>query len=111
MGDLTWLVEAVAERLQAVVPTGFPIWVEEGRATWVEDPSASLRIQRVAEALMSDVQDAIAEELRRPWPGDRTMPMPAAEIRGGQLHLWFGERDSPTLVLRPIQLPRDAAIG
>jgi hypothetical protein len=111
MEDLAWLVEAVAERLRAVAPPQFPITVEEGRATWIEDPSAALRIQRVAEALMSDVQDEVAEELRQPWPGDRTMPIPSAEIRGGQLHLWFGEPDSPTLVLEPIQLRPEAALG
>jgi hypothetical protein len=33
------------------------------------------------------------------------MPMPGAEIRGGELHLWFGERDSPVLQLEPIPLP------
>lgn len=63
-------------------------------------------IETAAEAVMSDVQDEVAEQLRVPWPGDRTMPLPEAEIRKAELHLWFGDRGAPTLVLPPIPLPQ-----
>jgi len=34
----------------------------------------------------------------------RVRPLPTAEVEGGFLRLWFGDRDRPALELEPIDL-------
>jgi hypothetical protein len=50
------------------------------------------------------LQDYVAEATHDPWPGQRTMPDPQAEVRGSVLHLWYGPADAPVLACEPIPL-------
>ena len=64
-------------------------------------------IASVVLSALSDVQDALAIELRTPWPADaHRQPMPNVRVVAGDLHLWFGDDRSPVLVLAPIALAR-----
>ena len=64
-------------------------------------------IASVVLSALSDVQDAIAIELRTPWPADaHRQPMPNARVVAGDVHLWFGDDRSPVLVFTPIALAR-----
>ena len=64
-------------------------------------------IASVVLSALSDVQDAIAIELRTPWPADaHRQPMPNARVVAGDVHLWFGDDRSPVLVFAPIALAR-----
>lgn len=68
----------------------------------------------VGELVLSDVQDRVARDLKTGWPpsypghpveasgGD--LPLPETAIVGDELHLWFGEKGFPALVLDPIPL-------
>jgi hypothetical protein len=50
------------------------------------------------------LQDYIAEATHDPWPGERTMPEPHAEVRGSMLHLWYGAADDVVLACQPMPL-------
>jgi hypothetical protein len=53
---------------------------------------------------LDTLQDYVAEATHDPWPGQRTMPEPQAEVRGSMLHLWYGDADDPVLACEPIPL-------
>ena len=62
-------------------------------------------IASVALSALSDVQDAIALELRTPWPADaHQQPMPNVRVMDGRLYLWFGDVRSPVMMFEPIVL-------
>ena len=64
-------------------------------------------IASVVLSALSDVQDAIAIELRTPWPADaHRQPMPNVRLVAGDIHLWFGDERSPVLVFAPIALAK-----
>ena len=71
-----------------------------------------MEYQGAAEACVADaarhaldaLQDYIAEATHDPWPGQRTMPEPHAQVRGSTLHLWYGTADDPVLACEPIPL-------
>jgi len=64
-------------------------------------------IASVVLSALSDVQDAIAIELRTPWPADaHRQPMPNVRLVAADIHLWFGDERSPVLVFAPIALAR-----
>jgi hypothetical protein len=50
------------------------------------------------------LQDYIAEAIHDPWPGQRTMPEPHAQVRDSALHLWYGPADDVVLACEPILL-------
>ncbi len=61
----------------------------------------------VAAQALDELQDYIDEASHDPWPGTRTPPRPFAEMRGAELHLWYGGPDvnSPAiLACQPIPL-------
>lgn len=65
----------------------------------------------VARHALDVLQDYIAEAAHEPWPGQRVMPEPRAQVRGTQLHLWYGGPDDVVLACEPISLagPADAS--
>jgi len=64
-------------------------------------------IASVVLSALSDVQDALAIELRTPWPADaHRQPMPNVRLVAADIHLWFGDERSPVLVFAPIALAR-----
>jgi hypothetical protein len=64
-----------------------------------------MQIASVALSALSDVQDAIALELRTPWPGEaRQQPMPSVRVVDERLYLWFGDDRSPVMMFEPLAL-------
>ena len=62
-------------------------------------------IASVALSALSDVQDAIALELRAPWPGEtHQQPMPSVRVVDDRLYLWFGDDRSPVMMFEPLVL-------
>jgi len=62
-------------------------------------------VASVALSALSDVQDAIALELRAPWPGEtHQQPMPSVRVVDDRLYLWFGDDRSPVMMFEPLAL-------
>jgi hypothetical protein len=67
-------------------------------------------VASVALSAISDVQDAIAMELKTPWPAEgHRQPMPSTRVVERRLYLWYGDDRSPVVVCEPIVL--DEIIG
>src|SRR5581483_6698 len=114
------LVDALVERLRAVLPAGFEVVAANGGQSVaikvngdlsrlslvapVLDSGGEDAVERAVGQVLSDVQDEIAEESRTPWPGQTTMPISGATVRDGEIHAWFGDERAPTLGLLPIAL-------
>lgn len=126
--DAVAFAKALADRFQAVVPTGFVVsaegttlWFElgEGRGFFggkagsyaVENFFSSLaegsiedRASQAALFAMNDLQDYVDEESTEPWPGAHTPPPAHAVVRDGRLYMWFGEEGDEDLALLPVEL-------
>ena len=121
------LAAALADRFQRIVPEGFQVRDDDGMLWYSVDPALSFwggggsgsyvrlnfdshhgplneRVVAVSEHSLNELQDFVDEESALPWPGDRTVPLPHAEIIGTKLHLWFGDADAPVLECEPIDL-------
>jgi hypothetical protein len=110
------LLVALVERLGPALPDGFSLafgrgslllfrdleQLDELDLTWAVEEGGSLEWP-VRHAL-DRLQDTIAEETTDPWPGRRSLPGAAAEVRGDALHLWYGASDEPVLAFEPIPL-------
>lgn len=71
---------------------------DDGRS-WSERAATPVR------AVLNHVQDAAADATGVPWPASgATLPLPQAEVVGGAIRMWFGERDAPVLVLDDLDL-------
>ena len=66
------------------------------------------RVRNVGVELLSQIQDVIALETREPWPfvtdGRRDRALPDAALEGSELHMWYGERASPALLVPTVSL-------
>jgi hypothetical protein len=123
------LIEVLASRLAAIVPDGFyvrgmdgllwfscqpgrfpgqlndyhpgSVWsrVVNNLDTYREDYSPEESLICVARSVLDNLQDFVDEATHEPWPGERTPPHPHAEIRGHELHLWYGDADSTAPVV------------
>lgn len=113
----------LAKRLQEVVPEGFIVKAE---GDWVtvcaaddEDMTTSTGVGGIMRdhegdvesatwAVLSSVQDFVSEGLKEPWPGARSVPrrffQPEVAVEGSTLHMWFGDRNQPTLAVSDIDL-------
>jgi hypothetical protein len=118
------LAAELALRLDRVTPEGFTVTSEEsmvavrylgefigaiGTASnleTIEGLKAPIdAMETAARSILSGVQDYIADISTEPWPGHRSMPMPAVVLRNKGLEMWFGEEDEPVLVLPSLGLP------
>jgi hypothetical protein len=114
----------LADRVNEVVPAGFAVTADEVSVVLSQDgarigstdmaelveSSENLdhlpdNLRTAAWAILSNVQDGIADTTATPWPGERSQPNPRVEIVGDQLRMWFGEAESPTLELRALTVP------
>jgi hypothetical protein len=122
--DLTTIL---ADRLAAIVPSGFHVWASDGML-WYSAEAGRFGGQQgdglvgqagtdvrtnyggygqdeadnlvgMAIQALDELQDYIDEAIHDPWPGTRTPPRPRAEVRGSMLHLWYGQRDNDDVVL------------
>jgi hypothetical protein len=84
-------------------PTG--VWPQQDLRTCLEyDGAAEECAAGAARHALDALQDYIAEATHDPWPGQRTMPEPHAEVRGSTLHLWYGAADDVALACEPMPL-------
>ena len=114
--------EALAARLNAVVPDGLTVRAE-GSAVSVYDPalcggsaaaeslgkrtgrSIAQLVETVAWAIMESTQDVVMESTKEQWPMGATRAADAgARVVGDRLYLWFGDEDKPVLCLEPVDL-------
>jgi hypothetical protein len=130
--DLDHLTTLLADRLSAIVPTGFHValadgtlWysAEQGRfpgqsgdyrvgraGTYVRDNfgayggSDEENIVGVAVQALDDLQDYISEATHTPWPGTSNQPSPHGRILDSHLDLWYGDYDNAILACEPIPL-------
>jgi hypothetical protein len=81
-----------------------------GYPTWPGEPPESF-----ARLLLRNVQDQVVEwSVGHDWPGlppgvpepPPGVPLrePDAEVVNGELHWWYGDRNTPVLILPPVQL-------
>jgi hypothetical protein len=73
----------------------------------MEDPRNcdSVGVAAVTLSVLSDVQDAIAIELKTPWPAAaHVQPMPHTRVVDGRLWAWYGNEESPVLMSEPMDL-------
>ncbi len=138
------LTEVLASRLAAIVPDGFYVrgmdgmlWYSAaagrfpgqlgdyhvgGSGTYVqlnleaceETGTPEQAVASVARQALDELQDFVDEATHDPWPGERTPPHPHAEIRGGEIHLWYGGDGSTSpvvLACEPVPLALVARDG
>lgn len=121
------LAEALAERLDAVVPSGFRVRAYQGLVclyhgsefhgcngvVGVLDHNSDViarSVARAAVAVLSGIQDEVAHVTKDPWPRlpQGGMAMPGARLNGDQVLLWYGpQHDSEieaVISLSPIDL-------
>ena len=70
-----------------------------------DDRTIAERAECVARAVLSTIQDDVAEYLTLPWPVDAwgKMVMPGARTESERLYLWYGESEAePVISLTPI---------
>jgi hypothetical protein len=137
--DVAGFTELLTARLAAIVPAGFRVelagdmlWFrsDEGRfpgqlgdyrvgSTGIQVPAQFTGAEQdgtaeecaaeLAWRALDTLQDYVAEATHEPWPGQRSMPEPRAQVRNSMLHLWYGDADSPVLACEPVPLalPRE----
>ena len=133
--DADALALVLADRLGRIVPDGFHVeagdgmlWysAERGRfpgqtgdyrvgtsGTFVRDnleahgETAEDRVAGLAAQALDELQDYVDEATHDPWPGKNNPPRAYAQVRGGMLHLWYGQADTGgavVLACEPISL-------
>jgi hypothetical protein len=81
------------------------IWPQEDFLTCVKyRGTAEECVADAGRHALDALQDYIAEATHDPWPGQRTMPGPQAQVQGSTLHLWYGPADDPVLACEPMPL-------
>jgi hypothetical protein len=123
------LIEVLASRLAAIVPDGFYVrgmdgmlwyscqpgrfpgqlnnyhpgatgsFVRNNLEACQETGTPEQALASVGRWVLDELQDFVDEATHDPWPGERTPPHPHAEIRGHELHLWYGDADSTAPVV------------
>ena len=117
------LALALAARLDAVVPSrlrvradGTSVNVYDGSEVWHgsaaseileddDDRTVAERADCASSAVISGVQDAVAEALHEQWPALATgaMALPHTRTDGDNVYLWYGrDENHPLLTLPPI---------
>jgi hypothetical protein len=70
--------------------------------------SVTDRVETAVQATLSGIQDVIIEDIHGPWPGPpgpgSELPLPECRVAGDELLIWFGDQETPALVLPPIRL-------
>lgn len=120
------LAHELAARMQAIVPAFVSVRADGDQvlvfvrgslpsAVYLfDDPNRPLAdlASTLACNVLSSVQDAISIETTEPWPlmascgasQRREMALPHAEVRDGELHMWYGDETTAVLQLQPLPL-------
>jgi hypothetical protein len=134
--DADRLTALLADRLAAIVPDGIRVEADAGMLRFSAEEgrfpgqSGNYRVGRsgssvgnnfellagtVADRLagvcvqaLDDLQDYISEATHDPWPGRTAQPTPQIELRGAELHLWYGGRHGRQAVLACEPIPLTA---
>lgn len=127
----TRLAQALAERLDAVVPGGFRVRAFEGLVCLYQgqefhgcngvmgllerdDEPLAESVARAAAAVLNGIQDEVAHVSKDPWPRlpEGGMAMPGAHVDGDQVLLWYGaQHDSEVdAVVSPLPIQVDELI-
>ena len=120
--DASFLAQELARRMREVVPSGIRVTTEEDML-WFESDSYSGKAGSYAcqwlykgdgepERLLTDacwhalddLQDFVDEATTEPWPGERTPPKAHARLENGSVILWFGDAETPDLVLESLPI-------
>ena len=117
------LAEALVAALEPELPTDFQARVEaeaggiaffrpDVPSAWVlvsvqpllEQPGDERELlASVCLSILSTAQDFVAELTGEPWPGSaKDLPLPDVQVLDAEVQLWYGQRESPTLVVGPI---------
>ncbi len=81
------------------------IWPQEDLSTCLEyEGTGEECAADAARHALDALQDYIAEATHDPWPGQRTMPEPHAQVRDSTLYLWYGPADDVVLACEPLPL-------
>lgn len=115
---------AIAERLDAVVPSGLTVQAQGssvnlywGRARRGGSVNATLLaeddgrtatelLEISARTILNDIQTDLMEHLREQWPlgkGNQAAE-PDARVQEDRLLMWFGEEEQPVIALPPLKL-------
>jgi hypothetical protein len=111
----------LSSRMKEVVPADFTITVDGDMlwfshdgirragsygCQWVKKGEGSIDdlIVRACELALNDLQDFVMEATTERWPGSGGFPRSGARMEGRSVNLWFGEREHPTVQLRPLPL-------
>lgn len=113
----------LATRLAEVIPAGFTVAADDvsvrlahngqvigstDMAELVEDSEnfddLPANLESAARAILSNVQDWIADTTAEPWPGERGLPDADAAVTDSILAMWWGARDNAVLALRPLDV-------
>lgn len=118
------LAEGLVSALEPVLPRGFEVsleaeaggiaifkpgvphaWVLVGVQPLIEQPGDERQLVEAAcYSVLSTAQDFVAEFTGMPWPaGEKEPPLPDVEVLDADVRLWYGRRQSPTLVVGPIR--------
>jgi hypothetical protein len=120
--DAFFLAQELARRMREVVPSGIKVTTEKDML-WFESDSYSGKAGSYAcqwlykgdgepERLLTDacwhalddLQDFVDEATTEPWPGERTPPKAHARLENGSVILWFGDAETPDLVLESLPI-------
>ena len=81
------------------------IWPQEDLSTCLEyEGTGEECAADAARHALDALQDYIAEATHDPWPGQRTMPEPHAQVRDSTLYLWYGAADDVVLACESLPL-------
>lgn len=117
------LADALARRINEVIPAGFRLAPEGGRVMVhvngsldgvittpeiADDETRELRerLETAVYGVLNSVQDTITEQLRLPWPSQdvRVMAPPKVRAAADAIHLWYGDSETAPVLAIP-QIP------
>jgi hypothetical protein len=120
--DAAKLAEALAERLEPIVPAEFEVtaagasirlarrgaqlWSEKDLRWMLEDGEREEQVCFAVWNTLDDFQDFVARELTEPWPAASPGPMPEpfAQIVDGHVVAGYGDPQDPFVRLQPMRL-------
>ena len=121
--DLPRFTRDLVTRLQPWLPPGVHLLAAtdgvslhgEGTATTIFVSDLFARVPhdeaavRAAHQILDAVQDFVSHQTGEPWPpveGEATpqLAVPTAEVRDGEVQLWYGDAGEPALAFTPLRL-------
>jgi hypothetical protein len=125
------LADALAKRLNALMPAQFRLTPKSGRLVMqvngrvdgiittpeiADEQSRELaeRLDTAVYGVLNSVQDTIATRVRLPWPSEstRNMARPGVRVGADAIYLWYGDSENaPVMSIPKIPLKTIGARG